>query len=80
MPFTVQEKLDGSLGLLFSYKGTWQVASRGSFVGPQVQLAEELLTSRYDPSALTSGVTYVFVLIHPRATTSQLTMGSVWSS
>ena len=29
--FVVQEKVDGSLILLFSYGGEWVVASRGSF-------------------------------------------------
>ncbi|KAI8821511.1 uncharacterized protein EV422DRAFT_528387 [Fimicolochytrium jonesii] len=34
--FTVQEKVDGSLGILFHYRDRWIMASRGSFTSPQV--------------------------------------------
>ena len=47
--YDVFEKLDGSLGIIFHYKGGWMVASRGSFVSQQAQHASELLFSS-DPS------------------------------
>lgn len=36
--FTVQEKLDGSMGLLFHFEGKWHISSRGSFDNSQVRL------------------------------------------
>ena len=33
--FDVYEKLDGSLGILFNYKGEWIMSTRGSFISEQ---------------------------------------------
>lgn len=65
-PFEVFEKLDGSLILMFDYRGARIIASRGRFTGPQVELAWELFLSRYAPLAPWPGHTYLFELIHPQ--------------
>lgn len=70
MAFAVQEKLDGSLILLFHYKHSWQVASRGAFEGPHVKLAKQLLSANLADGSwclrqLCQDVTYVMELIHP---------------
>ena len=48
--FRVYEKMDGSLIVLFYYKGEWVVASRGSFTSEQALAANHLLTTKYDIS------------------------------
>lgn len=70
MAFDVQEKLDGSLMLLFHYKHSWQVTSRGAFEGPHVKLAKQLLSAKLADGSwclrqLSQDVTYVMELIHP---------------
>lgn len=48
-PFEVFEKLDGSLGLLFNYKGEWIFATKGSFSSEQAIKGMEMLKKyRYD--------------------------------
>lgn len=41
------EKMDGSLGIVFNYKGTWRVSTRGSFSSIQAKTAMELLDQYY---------------------------------
>lgn len=43
LPHTVWEKLDGSLGILFRWKGILHVATRGSFESEQARWAENFL-------------------------------------
>ena len=40
-PFDVYEKYDGSLGIVFFYKGEWHVATRGSFISDQAVKGKE---------------------------------------
>ena len=62
--FEVFEKLDGSLGILFNYKGEWILASRGSFTSDQAIRGGEILKKyRYD--RLIEGFTYLFEIIYP---------------
>jgi len=42
-PFEVYEKYDGSLGIVFYYKGDWHVATRGSFISDQAIKGKEFL-------------------------------------
>lgn len=42
-PYTVTEKEDGSLGIIYKYKGKWNVATRGSFNSVQAQRAAQIL-------------------------------------
>lgn len=63
--FTVWEKMDGSLGILFNYKGQWIITSRGSFTSDQAKKAQRLLKNKYDVSGLDADVSYVFEIIYP---------------
>lgn len=64
-PYTVSEKLDGSLGILYYYDGSWHVATRGSFTSDQAQVGASLLDI-YDTSHIpTEGVTPLVEIIYP---------------
>jgi hypothetical protein len=43
----VQEKMDGSLGILFNYEGEWIMATRGSFTSDQAIKGMEILKRKY---------------------------------
>jgi RNA ligase len=62
-PFDVFEKLDGSLGILFNYKGEWVLATRGSFTSDQAKRGWEIL-QKYDYKRLIPGYTYLFEIIY----------------
>ena len=66
LPAVLQEKVDGSLGLLFHYAGTWQFATRNSFDGPHTEMAKQML-SAYSPEALDPGPTYVVEIVNAKA-------------
>ena len=61
--FDVYDKMDGSLGILFNYKGEWVFATRGSFTSDQSVKGLELL-SKYDYQKLHNGYTYLFEIIY----------------
>lgn len=63
-PFDVFEKMDGSLGILFYYKGEWVFASRGSFTSQQALRGAEIL-KKYKYERLLEGFTYLFEIIYP---------------
>ena len=62
--FDVYEKMDGSLGILFNYKGEWVLATRGSFTSDQSVKGAELL-QKYDYNRLNPDYTYLFEIIYP---------------
>jgi T4 RnlA family RNA ligase len=62
--FEVYAKMDGSLGILFTYNGEWVFASRGSFTSEQALKGMEML-GKYDLDLLSSGYTYLFEIIYP---------------
>lgn len=62
--FRVQEKLDGSLGLIFHYHGAWHVASHCSFISRQAVLSAEML-QKYSIAGLDTSLCYACELIHP---------------
>ena len=62
--FDVFDKMDGSLGILFNYKGEWIFASRGSFTSDQSKKGGELL-EKYDYKRLDPEYTYLFEIIYP---------------
>jgi RNA ligase len=66
MPYEVFDKEDGSLGIGFFYKGTFVVATRGSFTSDQAIRATTLL-KKYDLSAAAnfSTMTFLFEIIYP---------------
>lgn len=60
LPFSVYEKLDGSLIITYHYKGKWHCATKGSFNSEQAQRAEQIL-----PKLPNKDVTYLFELVGP---------------
>lgn len=63
--FDVYEKLDGSLGILFSYNGEWVFASKGSFTSEQAIKGKEIFYSKYGNVKLIDNVTYIFEILYP---------------
>jgi hypothetical protein len=63
-PYSVYEKMDGSLGILFHYNGQWIMSTRGSFTSPQSIKGTELLI-KYRLSELFKSHTYLFEIIYP---------------
>ena len=65
-PYTIYEKLDGSLGILFYYDG-WHIATRGSFTSEQSQRAQQILNKKYSHllDSLNHDWTYLFEIIYP---------------
>lgn len=61
----VQEKMDGSLGILFNYKEEWILATRGSFTSDQAIKGLEMLKSKYDLNKFVKDVTYLCEIIYP---------------
>jgi RNA ligase len=62
--FTLTEKLDGSLMIVFHYQGKWHIASRGSFTSNQAIWGNEILNES-NTKALMSEWTYCMELIVP---------------
>lgn len=59
--FEVQEKMDGSLGIVFDYMGQTVIATRGSFESDQAKRAYDLLPKGWKPL---SSLTYLFEIIY----------------
>jgi T4 RnlA family RNA ligase len=62
--FEVFEKLDGSLGIFFYYKGNPVFASRGSFTSEQAVKGRELLDKYNWKTGTYEGYTYLFEVIY----------------
>jgi len=62
--YTVTEKMDGSLGIIYNYKGKWRVATRGSLSSEQAKRAEQILT-KYDMSEIPTNFTILAEIIYP---------------
>jgi RNA ligase len=62
--FEVFEKMDGSLGIVFWYRGQWVVATRGSFTSDQAIKARELL-KKYNTDIMFRHLTFCFEIIYP---------------
>lgn len=63
-PYTVHEKMDGSLGIIYHYKDQWHVATRGSFNSDQAIVGAELL-KKYDMSLVHEDCTLLVEIIYP---------------
>lgn len=61
----VQEKLDGSLGILFNYDNNWHLATKGSFVSEQAKRGMKILESRYKLSYFQQEMVYLCEIIYP---------------
>jgi len=62
--FEINEKIDGSLGILYWIKDRPFIATRGSFDSDQALVANEIL-GLYDTSFLNKSLTYLFEIIYP---------------
>jgi RNA ligase len=63
----VQEKVDGSLGLLFYYADEWHLATKGSFTSDQAKRGMEILKEKYKlfDQIFMAHVTYIVEIIYP---------------
>lgn len=61
--FEVYDKMDGSLIILFNYKGEWIFCTRGSFTSDQAIKAKELSVN-YPLEVLDKNNTYLFEIIY----------------
>jgi RNA ligase len=64
LSFSITEKMDGSLGILYWVGDEPFIATRGSFDSPQALKANEILKSR-PLSGLRRDLTYLFEIIYP---------------
>jgi RNA ligase len=66
-PFAVTDKIDGSLGISYWYKGLWRIATRGSFTGKQATRANQIFRKKYKDAAkkMHPELTYLFEIIYP---------------
>ena len=65
--FDIFTKMDGSLGILFYFEGSWHHASRGSFESEQAEKFREIWKRLYKnkESALDPEYTYLWEIIYP---------------
>lgn len=61
----VQEKMDGSLGILFNYAGQWIMATRGSFNSEQAKKGLEILEQKYNLRKFHHTIAYLCEIIYP---------------
>ena len=63
----VQEKMDGSLGILFYYPDTmeWILSTRGSFTSDQAIRGMEILKSKYKLDSFEKSIAYMVEIIYP---------------
>ena len=61
----VQEKMDGTLGILFNYKDEWIMATRGSFTSDQAIKGLEIIKRNYDLNKFVKEVAYLCEIIYP---------------
>lgn len=62
----IEEKIDGSLGILFKYDGQLIIATRGSFSSDQALEAKNILKEMdIDTEIFELGYTYLFEIIYP---------------
>lgn len=62
--YTVQEKLDGSLGIIFHHDKKWQICTRGSFFSEQAVKGTELLT-KYNMKYIPTNFTLLVEIVYP---------------
>lgn len=63
--FYVQEKIDGSLGILFYFQDRWVMATRGSFTSEQAIKGLKLVQNKYDLSKFIKELVYLVEIIYP---------------
>lgn len=65
LAYTIWEKMDGSLGIVFGYAGEVVVATRGSFESDQAKWAAKWLESNHPNFFPESNQTWLFEIIFP---------------
>lgn len=60
----VQDKMDGSLGILFNYNSEWIMATRGSFTSDQAIKGLEMLKSKYILDTFEPSVAFLCEIIY----------------
>ncbi len=65
LPFTVSEKLDGSLGIHYRWENQDHIATRGSFHSEQANWATEHYRRHYSTMELDPDLTHLFEIIYP---------------
>ena len=63
--YTVTKKMDGSLGLLYYYDGSWRMNTRGSFESDQAKEGLKILNEKCDISCLNPCLTFLVEIIYP---------------
>ncbi len=61
----VQEKMDGSLGILFYYEDEWIMATRGSFTSDQATKGLEIVKNNYFLDSFLREYAYLVEIIYP---------------
>ena len=61
----VQEKMDGSLGILFWYENQWIMATRGSFTSDQAIMGLEIVKKEFFLDAFPREYAYLVEIIYP---------------
>lgn len=62
----VTDKVDGSLGILYSTPdGQWAIATRGSFTSEQALHATEVLREKYSDALFSTSETWLFEIVYP---------------
>lgn len=66
-PIRVQEKMDGSLGIIYQEptSGQFAIATRGSFTSEQAVHATEILRTKYADFVPYAGFTYLVEIVYP---------------
>ena len=62
--FTVTEKMDGSLGIMFYYEGKFRFATAGSFISEQAEWAEQWAFNNMPLDKIDKTNTYLFEIIY----------------
>ena len=63
--YELYKKIDGSLIIMFHYKGTHIFCTRGSFCSDQALEAEEIFNKKYSDQEVMRECTYCFEIIYP---------------
>jgi len=61
----IQDKMDGSLGILFNYKNEWILSTRGSFTSEQAIRGLQILNSKYTLRSFEPSVAYIVEILYP---------------
>lgn len=64
-PFSVQDKVDGSMGIVTSYQGQLITATRGSFNSDQAIKLREIIKNKYSNFKIAEDITLIGEIIYP---------------